>query len=296
MRLEDRFDYSAAPSRARVQWPNGARIAVWVAPNVEHYEFLPTDVRVRDPYPRTPHPDILNYGLRDYGNRVGLWRLFDVLDRHEIRCSVSLSMSVLKMYPQILDAMEARGWDYMSHGLYNTRYHWSWGKDEERAAIEQCCRIHEEMTGRPLPGWFSPATSFTPNTLDLVAEAGIPYVGDLYHDDQPTWVRTRSGAPLVAMPYTMMLNDFIVHRENGEGESFAQAMIDTFDTLYAEADQPAGGRVMCIALHPFWVGVPSRIRHFQRAMDYIAGHKDVWFATAPEIMDVWKARQPEAAR
>ena len=103
-----RFTYSPVVERPKLSWPNGARVAVWVCPNIEHYEYLPAEVRVRNPWPRMPHPDVLGYGGRDYGNRVGLWRMFEVLDKHNVRCTVSLSMSVIEMYPEILEAMEAR--------------------------------------------------------------------------------------------------------------------------------------------------------------------------------------------
>jgi peptidoglycan/xylan/chitin deacetylase (PgdA/CDA1 family) len=286
--LEIQLPYNAIMDRPRVTLPGGARVALWIAPNVEHYEYLPAELGPRDPWPRMPHPDVLNWGLRDYGNRVGLWRLFDVLDRHNVRCTVSQNMSVLKMYPEIAEAMIGRNWDFMSHGLYNSRYHWDYSIEKERAEIRLSCDIHREVTGRKLPGWFCPGGSYTKNTLELCAEAGIDFVADLYHDDQPVRVNVQSG-DLWAMPYSMTLNDFIVQRSGGEGVDFAQAMIDHFDTVYREGgDQP---RVMCIALHPFWIGQPHRIRHFQRALDYIMGHSDVWLATAPEILDHWRAQE-----
>jgi len=148
MRLEDRLNYSALPDRAPVAWPGGARLALWVVPNIEHYEYLPQQVRVRDPWPRVPHPDILGYGVRDYGNRVGVWRLMEVFDRLRIRCTVSLSMAVLEMYPEIAQAMMERQWELMSHGLYNTRYHWNLSPEEERAEIQRCQSIHRRFTGR----------------------------------------------------------------------------------------------------------------------------------------------------
>ena len=130
----ERIAYSAAPERQPLRWPGGARVALWVAPNIEHYEYLPQKIRVRNPWPRMPHPDILGYGLRDYGNRVGVWRLMEVFDRFHLPCTVSLSSAVLEMYPEITDAMLKRSWELMSHGLYNSRYHWNLGEDEERAA------------------------------------------------------------------------------------------------------------------------------------------------------------------
>ena len=280
--MHERIAYSAWPDRAPIVWPNGARIALWVAPNIEHYEYLPEVVRVRNPWPRVPHPDILGYGLRDYGNRVGVWRLMDVFDRFDLRCTVSLSMAVLDMYPEIAEAMLARQWEFMSHGLYNTRYHWGMSEDEERAAIDECQAIHRRHTGQGLPGWFSPAASNTLHTPDLVAEAGIAYLCDLYHDDQPTPVKVRSGE-LYSLPYSMEINDSIAWRRGMEGAAFAQKICDEFDTLYAE-----GGQVMNIAVHPFIMGQPHRIEHLARALEYILGHSGVWCATGSQIIDCYR--------
>ena len=285
----ERFAYSAIVDRPPLLWPNGARTAVWVVPNVEHYEYLPEILRVRDPWPRQPHPDVLGYGTRDYGNRVGLWRLFEVLDAHKLRCTVSLNLAVLEMYPEIHRAMAARDWEYMSHGLFNTRYHWNMDEAEERAAIAECCAIHERVTGRKLRGWFSPAASFTLATPDLVAEAGITYLCDFYQDDQPCEINVRSGR-LMTIPYSMEINDSIAHRRADEGEEFAQSIIDNFDQLHRE-----GGRVMCIALHPYISGQPHRIAHLGRALDHVFGHADVWAATGAEIAD-WSRPWLDAQR
>lgn len=286
---EDRISYSAAPERAPLRWPGGARLALWVAPNIEHYEYLPQQLRVRDPWPRVPHPDILGYGLRDYGNRVGVWRLIEVFDRFQLPCTVSLSMAVLDMYPAIAEAMLERRWELMSHGLYNTRYHWGMSEDEERAAIAECQAIHRRVVGGGLRGWFSPAASNTLNTPDLVAEAGITYLCDLYHDDQPTPIRVRRGE-LFSLPYSMEINDSIAWRRGMEGEAFAQKIRDEFDTLYAE-----GGKVMNIAVHPFIMGQPHRIEHLARALEYVLGHSGVWCATGAEIIDCYRQQLPPAA-
>lgn len=288
--MAERLDYSAMPNRIPVQWPGGARLALWVAPNVEHYEYQPALVRVRDPWPRVPHPDILGYGLRDYGNRAGFWRLLEVFDRLAVRCTVSLSMAVLDMYPPIAQAMLERGWEFMSHGLYNSRYHWNFSEDEERAAIEVCQEIHRRHTGRGLPGWFSPAASNTRLTPDLVAEAGIGYLCDLYHDDQPTPVRVRRGQ-LISLPYSMEINDSICWRRGMEGEAFAAKMIDEFETLYAE-----GGRVMNVAVHPFITGQPHRIEPFERALAHILGQPGVWCATGEQIVRAWQSQSGETPR
>ena len=289
----ERIRYSAAPERPPLRWPGGARVALWVAPNIEHYEFLPEHIRVRDPWPRLPHPDILGYGLRDYGNRVGVWRLMEVFDRFQLPCTVSLSMAVLQMYPEIAEAMLKRRWEFMSHGLYNTRYHWNLSEAEERAAIDECQQIHRQFTGRDLPGWFSPAASNTLNTPDLVAEAGIGYLCDLYHDDQPTPIQVRQGE-LYSLPYSMEINDSIAWRRGQEGAAFAQKICDEFDTLYAEG--AVSGQVMNIAVHPFIMGQPHRIEHLAQALDYVLSHSGVWCATGSEIIASYRQQTQPATQ
>ena len=117
-----RVDYSPIIDRPILKWPGNARVAVWVAPNIEHYEYLPDYDGLRNPWPRVPYPDVQQYSHRDYGNRVGFWRMLEVLDKHGIKCGVSLNMAVLEHYPEIAEAMVERDWDFMSHGIYNTRY------------------------------------------------------------------------------------------------------------------------------------------------------------------------------
>ena len=291
MKIEERIPYSALPERTPLRWPDGARVAVWVAPNIEHYEYLPEQVRVRNPWPRVPHPDILGYGLRDYGNRVGVWRLMSLFDRLRIPVTVSLSLAVLDMYPEIAQAMIERRWEFMSHGLYNTRYHWNLTEEEERAAIEQCQAIHLRHTGERLKGWFSPAASNTRNTPDLVAESGIEYLCDFYHDEQPTEIRVRRGR-LISLPYSMEINDSIAWRRGQEAQAFAQKICDEFDVLYAEG--AVHGRVMNIAVHPFIMGQPHRIDALARALDYIAQHPHVWWASGSQITQHY--RQHQAAK
>ncbi|MCC6718574.1 MAG: polysaccharide deacetylase family protein [Acetobacteraceae bacterium] len=282
--------YSPLRHRPRLAWPGGARVALWLCPNIEHYEFLPAFQRRRDPWPRSPHPDVLGYSQRDYGNRVGLWRLFEATDALGIRCTVSLSMAVLQHYPAIAEAMLKRDWELMSHGIYNTRYHWDFSPAEERAAMQESRDIHRRVVGSEQAGWFSPAATNTLNTFDLLAETGFDYTCDLYHDDQPTPLRTRTprpdGSALVSVPYTMELNDVIASRRGEEIGDFCRAIRDHFDTVYAEGGEQ--GRVMCVAIHPFWIGQPGRIRRFREVMAGILSHPGVWCTTAQEIAATYR--------
>jgi peptidoglycan/xylan/chitin deacetylase (PgdA/CDA1 family) len=281
----ERFSYSPITDRPKFEWPDGARVAVWVVPNIEHYEYMPGPVRVRNPWPRMPHPDVLGYSIRDYGNRVGLWRMLEVMDRHSIRCTVSLNLANFEHYPEILEACERRNWDYMCHGIYNTQYLWDMPQDEERDFIRDCIQTFHRLTGRQLKGWFSPGVSQTLNTPDLVAEAGIEYYCDFYHDDQPTPLKVRNGS-LISIPYSMDLNDAVLYRYATEGEEFSRMIMDHFDTVWHEGAEQA--RVMCIALHPYMMGQPHRIEYLDRALRHILAHDHVWMATGQEIANWYR--------
>lgn len=278
-------DFEAIPylpitDRPDFSWPGGARLAVWVCPNIEHYAYLPAASRVRDPWPRTPHPDILGYATRDYGNRVGFWRMAEVLDSHGIRATMALGVGTYEHFPEIMEAAEARDWDAMCHGYYNTDYLWSLPEDEERAYIARCLDTYRRFTGRSFAGWFSPALSHTWATPDLVAEFGMRYIADFGHDDQPFPIRVREGH-MITLPYSLDVNDGVVNARGGEGDDFLRIVKDSFDTLHRDSEQAA--RVLCIAIHPFWIGRPHRIGALDEALAYVRAHEGVWFATGAEI-------------
>lgn len=284
-----RLQYSAIVDRPPLRWPGGARVAFWIVPNIEHYEYLPAQNSVRNPWPRSPHPDVLGYGSRDYGNRVGVWRLFELLDRHGLRGTTSCNLAAFEHYPAILEACLERNWDYMCHGIYNTRYHWNLTQEQERAEVADCVQTFRRMTGRQLAGWLSPALSNTVNTPDLLAEAGIKYYCDWLHDDQPVPMAVRSGR-LITVPYSVDLNDAPVQLQGHEGDEFERMIRDAFDVLYAEGED--SGRVMCIAIHPYISGQPHWIGHLDRALSYVFGHEGVWKATGEEIADWYLAHLP----
>ena len=220
---ETRVDYSPIIERPAIKWPGGARVALWIAPNIEHYEYLPDFDGVRAPWPRVPIPDVQQYSYRDYGNRVGFWRMTEVLDKHNIRCCVSLNLAVLEHYPEIAEAMIERNYDFMSHGIYNTRYLHTLTEEEEREFYQDNIETLSRHTGKPLKGMLGPAISGTDRTPDLMAEAGLIYHTDWVHDDQPVPIRVKSGK-LVSVPYSVELNDVPVFRANFEGDYFARIL------------------------------------------------------------------------
>ncbi|MEM7254855.1 MAG: polysaccharide deacetylase family protein [Pseudomonadota bacterium] len=279
-----RVDYSPIVDRPKIQWPNGAKVAFWVAPNVEHYEYVPEFDGKKNPWPRTPYPDVQQYAYRDYGNRIGFWRMLEVLDAHKIRCCVSLNLAVLEHFPEIGKAMVDRDWDFMSHGIYNTRYLDTLTEAEERAWYQDNIETLKRHTGKTLKGMLGPAVSATPRTPDLMAEAGLIYHTDWVHDDQPVPIKVNAGK-LISVPYSFELNDVPIFRTHYESEYFVDMCKAQFDQLYLEGAE--SGRVMCIALHPFLFGQPHRIRYLDEILGYIMSHVGVWQTTADEIADYY---------
>ena len=287
-----RVDYSPIIERPRLEWPDGARVALWIAPNIEHYEYLPEFDGTRNPWPRSPYPDAQQYSYRDYGNRVGFWRMLDVLDRHGIRCCVSLNMAVLEHFPEIGEAMVQRNWDFMSHGIYNTRYLYAQSEEEEREFYRDCIATLKRHTGKQLKGMLGPAISGTERTPDLMAEAGLIYHTDWMHDDQPVPIKVKSGK-LISVPYSIELNDAVLFRNNYEVDYFLRICKAQFDQLYQEGQE--SGRVMCIALHPFLIGQPHRIKYLDEILSYIMSHDGVWQTTADDIAEYYIANYYDQA-
>ena len=281
----DRVDYSPIIDRPIIKWPNGARVALWISPNVEHYEYMPDDDAARTPWPRTPFPDVQQYSYRDYGNRVGFWRMLETLDKYNIRSCVSLNVAVLEHFPEIRDAMVERNYDYMSHGIYNTRYLYTYSEEQEREFYRDTIESLKIHTGKQLKGMLGPAISGTERTPDLMAEAGLIYHTDWMHDDQPVPIKVKSGK-LISVPYSIELNDSSLLRDNHyEGDYFARICKAQFDQLYKEGAE--SGRVMCIALHPFLIGQPHRIKYLDEILSHIMSHDGVWQTTADEIADYY---------
>ena len=268
--------------RPKISWPDEAKVALWIAPNIEHYEYLPPRDPRRNPWPRSPHPEVQGYSQRDYGNRVGFWRMLEVLDEYEVRCTASTNLAVFEHYPDTGKAMTDRGWEIMSHGIYNTRYLSSLTEEEEREFYVDCVDTLRRHTGQDLKGMLGPAVSNTVLTPDLMAEAGLIYHADWLHDDQPIPIKV-DGGPLVSVPYSIELNDVPVFLHHHDTQEFVEMVKAQFDTLYEEGG--TSGRVMALALHPYLMGMPHRIQGLEEILDYLLGHDGVWQTTASEIAE-----------
>ncbi|MBJ94825.1 MAG: polysaccharide deacetylase [Rickettsiales bacterium] len=283
------YDYWSYENRPRIRWPNGAKVALWVAPNFEFYEFDPPRNSQRTPWKR-PNPDIAGYGIRDYGNRVGAQRQMELLDKFGIRASVSLSAALCDHHPEIIEMCRERDYEFFSHGVYNTRYNYSLSQAEERQMLKDSLEAIRHQGGQVCSGYLAPALSHSEHTLDLFAEVSTEMFGpevplyscDLFHDDQPTPLKTRSGRKMVSIPYSLELNDTIAYVVNKvEPRRYGQIIRDAFDVLYAEGAE--SGTVMCIPTHNYQVSCPHRIAAFEEALNYIIGHEGVWLATGREI-------------
>ena len=273
----NRFDYSPIIDRPVIKWPNNARVAVWVAPNMEWYEYTP--------HSRPTQPDVASYSYRDYGNRVGFWRMLEVTDKHDIRCCVCLNGAVLDHCPEIRDAMVKRNWDYMAHGFYNTRPITAYSIEEERTYWRDMIATVKKHTGKQLKGRLGAGGGNTVNTPDLMAEFGLIYHTDWLMDDQPFPLKVKNGARFIHVPYSYQINDAIVPGQNRDAAYFAQMIKDQFDVLYEEGAE--SGKVMCISLHPYWIGKPHRAKYLDEALGYIRSHDQVWHTTADDIADYY---------
>ena len=281
-----RFPYSAIVDRKPLRWPNGARIAVWIIPNIEHFLFDRPSTSVTNATTGLV-PDVLNYSWRDYGVRVGIWRLMDIMDRYGIKGTVALNSDVCLRYPRIIQAGNQLGWEWMGHGTSNSIMINRQTEEEERSLIRDVVGTIEKGTGKHPRGWLSPALSESHRTLDLLAECGIEYVCNWVNDEQPYPMRVNTGS-MISIPYSVEINDipaFVDLKQSAE--TFGRMICDQFDVLYEDGAKT--GRVMAICLHPFLIGHPYRSKYFAQALAHITSRQDVWLTTGGEIRD-WYVR------
>ena len=280
-----RFAYSAITQRPGYRWPNGAGLAVYLALNHEHFAFGEGMGAMIGP--ASPQPDVLNYSWREYGNRVGAWRCLALLDELELPSAALINTALYDHCPELIAACVARGDELVGHGHTNAERQGGWDEASERALLQSCRERMQSHSGQAPSGWLSPWISESRLTPDLLAETGYRYTLNWCHDDQPIPMATRSGATLWSVPYPQELNDIpmIVARQM-DAKDFAQMIIDQFDEMLRQsAREPL---VMGIALHPYLVGQPYRLRHLRRALQHIVAHRaggDVWLTTPGRICE-----------
>jgi peptidoglycan/xylan/chitin deacetylase (PgdA/CDA1 family) len=276
--------------RPRLKLPHNARVAVWVVMNVEHFTFGKLGTAIQ------PHlnsyPEIANYGWRDYGNRVGIWRLLELFAQLEIPVTAAVNGEICTFYPEIITAMQQHNWEIMAHGINNSTGHSGMDRETETKIIQQTLDLLQQATGKLPKGWLTPGFSITESTFELLYQAGIIYTADWVNDDQPYWYPVDNGH-LLAIPYTIEANDISLCLSNRfSGAEFAEAIIDQFEQLWQDGESQS--RVMAIGLHPFIVGQPLRLKYLKQCLLHIKNKSDTWLTTGEGIYE-WMNQNVDVA-
>ena len=288
----DYYDWSMLANRPAVQWPGNARIALWVNVAVQYF---PLNQQGKPFAPiggmTTSYPDLRHYTLREYGNRVGIYRLLKAFDKYGVKPTFAVNTRIAERYPYLLNRLAERGDEIICHGWHMDAPHYG-GQDveEERDLIQRSLGGLREASGQAVTGWLSPSKSQSSNTPALLAENGVEYMCDWINDDMPYQFRTPAGE-ITAMPLSTELEDRFIMQSNQHSESeYADQIEDAFDFLHNEAKEQ-GGRMLALSVHPWVVGQPHRIAKFEQILEHIMSHKDVWSAGASEIRTAWSTAQ-----
>ncbi|MBX5452899.1 MAG: polysaccharide deacetylase family protein [Acidobacteriia bacterium] len=277
----ERAPFSAIVDRPPLRLPNGARLVFWTIVNLEVWDIARPMARQVLPAPtgQSLLPDVPNWSWHEYGMRVGVWRFFRLFRELGIRPTLSINARVCEDYARVAQEAKDQGWEFMGHAYEQGPIHLI---KDQRAMIHRTLDILERFTGtRPL-GWLGPGLTQTLETPDLLAEAGIRYIGDWVYDDEPTIIRTRHG-PLVTLPYTVELNDIpMMLVQHHESEYLLRRAIDQFDRLYEEGKERA--KIFSLAIHPYISGQPHRIKYLEKIYEYARRFEGVEFWTGAQIL------------
>lgn len=278
-----RYPYSSIVSRPVYDWPGQRRLAVYFALNIEGFEFGRNPGGDFTSMPSPPYHR--GYAYRDYGNRVGVWRIHRLFEQFRFPLAILANGSVYDVCPEVLDAFRRRGDEMVGHGRTNSERQVDMDLDTERTMLTEVRALFEHHEGRPPAGWLGPFISQSPRTPELLKELGWSYMLDWWFDDQPIWFRTDHG-PILAVPYpSMELNDLPAYVNRGSSdEEFARMAVDAFDEQLEEsAHYPM---VYCLSLHTFMTGQPHRIRQLRHILSHIEKHRDrIWLTTPGQIAE-----------
>ena len=285
------YDYVPMPARKPLRWPNGKRLALMMTFNLEHWDLTRDG---EEPYyaggpPILPDPlpgnvaDYPNYSWREYGQRVGIWRLIDLFDKAGVPATCTMNAKFGMERRQAVDAANERGWELVAHNYVQSELltDYAFDPDRERAVIRETLKVYRDVVGRPAKGWLSSSLRCTENTSDIIAEEGLIFHTDYLNDDQPYLIQTGAG-PIVSIPYSNEVNDFMIYFRRGMSNDQAfEVLRDQFDELYAEGAQ--SGRMMNVGIHPHVWGQPFRVRALRDFIAYAKGFEGVWWAKREEI-------------
>jgi allantoinase len=261
----ERCDFSAIVDRPPLKLPGGARLVLWPIVNLEVWDISRPMARQVLPAPTGVPllPDVPHWSWHEYGMRVGVWRFFDLFKKHRIKPTLAINARVCEDYTRVAEEARREGWEFMGHAYDQMPIH---KHDDQRAMIDRTMDILERFTGKRPIGWLGPGLTETLETPELLAAAGVKYIGDWVYDDEPGTIRTDNG-PLVTLPYTVELNDItIMVVQHHESDYLLQRAIDMFDRLYAEGERRA--KIMALAIHPYISGQPHRIKYLEEIYDY----------------------------
>jgi allantoinase len=279
-RMSERAPYLAIVDRPRLRLPGGARLAVWFIVNVEDWAIERAQPRMvlTPPMGQPLLPDLPNWAWHEYGMRVGFWRLLEALASRGLPATMAMNGNVCNSYPRVVQAGMEAGWELMGHGFIQGPMH---RLDDQAEVIARTVETIRAFSGKAPAGWESPGLTETPETLDLLHEAGIEYVADWVIDDLPLELKTRSGS-ILSVPYSVETNDIVVHAvQHQPSDAFERRCLDQFARLHREGADNA--RVMAISLHPYLTGVPHRIGYFERLLDALQAEEGVAFMTGEGV-------------
>lgn len=287
----DRYAWSMLTERKPIAWPEGKKLAVWVNVCVEHFPLNPTGKPVKLPGGMTmPYPDLRHFTLRDYGNRVGIYRLLDAFEEFGVKPSFAVNACMVERYRQLVQTLAARG-EIVGHSWSMDTAH-AGGLDEatEAELIKRSLDTLRDFTKQEVRGWVSPGKLNSANTPDLLRGNGIDYFCDWVNDDMPYAFHTKQG-DLTAMPLSTDIEDRFVVVDNFQSEqSWAEQVMDACDLLLNEA-QTQGGRILSIPLHAWVMGAPHRIKHVEAVLQHVMSKPSVWATTPWQICQAWRTQQ-----
>lgn len=288
----DLYDWSMLTDRPKVHWPDNKKLALWL--NVP-IQFFPLNQR-GDPFKvpagmTMPYPDLRHYSLRDYGNRVGIYRLLKAFDHYGIKPTFAINAQAAGRMPSLIAQINERGDDVICHGLHmDALHHSGLSKEQENELIQQSLESLSRSIDTKIKGWLSPAKNESFNTLELLSEHGIEFVCDWVNDDMPYQFNTKQRA-LSNMPLSTELEDYFVIQQNFHSEqSWLEQACDACDFLIEEAKQQ-GGRMLSLNIHPWLMGQPHRISFLEQLLEYLSSREEIWHAGATQIHDCWLAQQ-----
>ncbi|WP_379554224.1 polysaccharide deacetylase family protein [Erythrobacter sp. W53] len=286
----DLYEWSNIHARAPVRWPDGKSVAVWLCVSLEFFPITPEDEPFRAPgHMVTPYPDYRHYTVRDYGNRVAVFRMLDAFAKAGVTASFAVNATVAERYPELIEAVQAGGHEIIAHSTdMNGTIASTMSETDERMLVTDALTRLEAATGEKPKGWLSIARSQSWRTVDLLKEHGLCYCCDWVNDELP-W---RFGNGLVNLPLSVDLSDRqIIATQQHSAEAWAQMMRDAFDWLADEAAAQSSARVLPMQLTPYIMGQPFRIAALEELLTDLANREQSWFAGGAEIVSSWEKQQ-----